>query len=63
MKNLWNHLRTAEFLDRSPHTIRGMVSRGEIPYIKIGRSVRFDPDAIIAWVQKQAKQPRREASQ
>jgi hypothetical protein len=60
MKNLWNHLQVAEFLNKSPHSIRGMVSRGEIPYIKINRSCRFDPDVIMVWVQKQARLPRRQ---
>jgi excisionase family DNA binding protein len=58
MKSLWTHLQVAEYLNRSPHSVRGMVSRGEIPYIKIGRSCRFDPDAIIDWVQQQARNPR-----
>lgn len=58
MKSLWNHKQVAEFLNRSPHSIRGMVSRGEIPYIKIRRSCRFDPDRIREWVQEQAREPR-----
>jgi hypothetical protein len=58
MKSLWNHLQVAEFLNISPHSIRGMVSRGQIPYIKINRSCRFDPEIIMAWAQKQAREPR-----
>lgn len=58
MKPLWNHLQVAQFLNRSPHSIRGMVSRGEIPHIKIRRSCRFDPERIQEWVQEQAREPR-----
>jgi excisionase family DNA binding protein len=58
MKPLWNHRQVAEFLGKSPHSIRGMVSRRQIPFIKIGRNCRFDPDRIQNWIQDQAKEPR-----
>jgi excisionase family DNA binding protein len=31
-------------------TLRHYVSDGLIPVVRIGRSVRFDPDAIDAWI-------------
>jgi excisionase family DNA binding protein len=40
----------ASFLRWAPGTIRNKVSRGEIPYIKIGRSVRFKRVDIYRWI-------------
>lgn len=58
MKPLLNHKEVAAILGKSPFSIRGMVSRGQIPYIKIGRNCRFDPDRIQKWIEEQAKEPR-----
>jgi excisionase family DNA binding protein len=58
MKPLWDFKQVANFIGKSPHTIRGMVSRGQIPFIKLNRSCRFDPDRIEQWVQEQAREPR-----
>ena len=58
MEPLWTHLQLAEFLNKSPHSIRGMVSRGQVPYLKIGRSCRFDPEAIKEWLNSHERQPK-----
>ena len=42
----------AEFLQLKPRTIYGMVKENTIPYIRIGRTIRFDADAIKAMVVK-----------
>lgn len=34
------------------------VSQKKIPYIKIGRNVRFDADAINRWLEKKKVEPR-----
>ena len=36
-------------------TIYQKVHEGQIPYVKIGESVRFSPSAIQAWLEGQAK--------
>lgn len=34
----------------SPRQIRNLVYKRQIPFVKIGRLVRFDPDSIDRWV-------------
>jgi excisionase family DNA binding protein len=44
----------AEFLSTTPQSIRHMIHRRQIPFIRLGeRRVRFDPDQIAAWVDEQ----------
>ena len=40
----------AEHLGLTERTIRRKVATGEIPYYKIGNSIRFDPVEIEAWL-------------
>lgn len=37
-------------LGTSQRPIRRLVAERRIPYVKIGRLVRFDPDEIAAWL-------------
>jgi excisionase family DNA binding protein len=37
---------TASFFQVSEKTIRRMIARGELPFVRIGRSIRIDPEAI-----------------
>lgn len=63
MEHLLNNQQAAEFLNISPHSLRGYVSRGMVPYVKIGRRTLFDLADLRAYVQsrKVAAKPRREA--
>jgi excisionase family DNA binding protein len=40
----------AKFLSISPKTIDRWVSEREIPFLRIGRLVRFEYDEIVAWL-------------
>jgi excisionase family DNA binding protein len=40
----------AELLDSSTDTIYAMVARGELPALRLGRSLRFSKAAILAWI-------------
>lgn len=40
----------AEYLNLNPHTIYLWVEQGKIPFIKIGRMVRFDLIEIEEWL-------------
>lgn len=40
----------AVYTGLSHHTVYTMVSQRRIPYIKVGRLVRFDLDALDAWL-------------
>ena len=42
------------YLKLAQGTLRHRVMRGEIPYIKIGRSVRFGKKQIDRWLEGQA---------
>ena len=42
----------------SPGGIYHWVSQKKIPYIKIGRNVRFDIEAIREWLEKKKVEPR-----
>jgi excisionase family DNA binding protein len=42
--------RVASHLSMAEGTIRNMANRGEIPFVKIGRALRFRLSEIDAWV-------------
>jgi len=41
----------AERLAVKPLTIYRMVAEGKIPAVRIGRAIRFDPDAVAAFLE------------
>jgi excisionase family DNA binding protein len=47
----------AERLSVSVRLVRRLVFERRIPYLKIGKYVRFDPDALDRWVQEQRVEP------
>ena len=48
---LWNHEQVARYIGSAPGSVRVKCSRRQIPFLKIGRLVRFDPDEIQRWLQ------------
>jgi len=46
---LWTVDETATFLRKSHRTIRDLVYKRRIPYRKVGKSLRFDPEEIERW--------------
>ena len=48
----------ADFLNLPIPSVRGKVSRREIPFIKIGRRVLFDFEDLQAFVEKLKVRPR-----
>ena len=58
MENLLNNQQAAEFLNISPHSLRGYVSRKMVPFIKIGRRTLFDPADLRAYIESQKIAPR-----
>ena len=54
---LWTVHECALYLKKTPQAIYSMVSRGQIPYLKIGVAVRFDPRQIQAWIQQFTVEP------
>jgi len=50
---LWDSKELADFLGlASVNAARIMVSRGQVPFIKIGQRVRFHPDQIHKWLEE-----------
>jgi excisionase family DNA binding protein len=42
----------AEHLGTSQRHIRRLIAERRIPYVKVGRLIRFDPDEITAWLDR-----------
>jgi len=40
----------AEYLDLPLWRVYELAREGQIPHIRIGRSLRFDPNAVSAWL-------------
>ena len=45
---------TARALSVSQRTLWGLTNRGEIPCVRIGRRVLYDPRALQSWIERQA---------
>jgi excisionase family DNA binding protein len=52
MDKLLTYRDVAELLQCSIRFIAKLVSLGHIPFIKIGRAVRFRPDQINLWLER-----------
>ena len=51
---LWRYSDLASYLRVSEHKLRRDVMNRTIPFIKCGRSVRFDPEKIKQWLNANA---------
>jgi excisionase family DNA binding protein len=47
----------AAYTGLSPHTIYTMVSQRRIPYVKVGRLVKFDEVMLQAWIKQHTVMP------
>lgn len=45
------------YLGLSVHTLYTMVSQRRIPFVKVGRLVKFDLTLVDAWIQKRTVMP------
>ena len=55
--NLMDILAAANHLGVTKNTLYSWVSQKRIPYVKIGRLVKFDRDDIDAWIESQKIEP------
>ena len=53
-KELLTAKETAKFLGLSEITIYKMTYRRQIPYVKLGRTKRFDKAKILSWIESNA---------
>ena len=42
----------AQALAISPRKLWAMTASGEVPCVRLGRSVRYDPDDLRAWIEE-----------
>ncbi len=52
----------AEYLNVSPRWIKRAIEERRLPYLKLGRLVRFDLDDLDRWLDAQRVEPREGAS-
>jgi excisionase family DNA binding protein len=57
MRRLITTQEAAEYTGLSVHTLYTMVSQRRIPYVKLGRLTKFDPQAIDAWIAQNTVMP------
>ena len=57
MQRLISINEAAEYTGLSPHTIYTMVSQRRIPYVKVGRLVKFDEGMLQAWIKQHTVMP------
>jgi excisionase family DNA binding protein len=58
MERLLNNNEAADLLGISPFSLRGKVSRREVPFVKLGRRVLFSKKDLIELIEKCTVQPR-----
>ena len=47
----------AEYTGLSPHTLYTMVSQRRIPFVKVGRLVKFDVELLDKWIKQNTVMP------
>ena len=55
MRNLLSRKEAALRLNVTPRYLSELVTRGEIKYIKIGKTKKFDPDDLDAYIEEGKK--------
>jgi excisionase family DNA binding protein len=57
MKRLVSIKEAAVYTGLSPHTIYTMVSQRRIPFVKMGRLVKFDLELLDKWIKQHTVLP------
>ncbi|CAI4032312.1 hypothetical protein DNFV4_02741 [Nitrospira tepida] len=57
MQHLINIKEAAQYTGLSPHTLYTMVSQRRIPFVKVGRLVKFDLDLLDKWIKQHTVMP------
>ncbi len=52
----------AEVLNVTPRFIRRLIAERRVPFLKIGKFIRFNPDELTDWINDQRVDPHRQAS-
>ena len=59
MDDVMNYKGLASYLKMAQGTLRHWVMNGKVPFIKMGRNVRFSKKQIDAWLEKQSRDMRK----
>jgi excisionase family DNA binding protein len=59
MNNLIDIRELSKMLHVSVSMLYAWISQGKIPYVKLGRLVRFDLQAVKKWLEEQSIEPKR----
>ena len=54
---LLNVHQAAAYTGLSPHTVYAMVSQRRIPFVKVGRLVKFDVELLDKWIKQNTVMP------
>ena len=57
MQRLMSVKEAAAYTGLSPHTVYSFVSQRRIPYLKVGRLVKFDEAMLQAWLKQHTVMP------
>ena len=57
MRRLVSIKEAALYTGLSPHTIYTMVSQRRIPFVKVGRLVKFDVELLDKWIKQNTVMP------
>jgi excisionase family DNA binding protein len=57
MQRLLNIREVAEWTGLSVHTLYTMVSKRQIPFVKVGRLTKFPPDLLDKWLKQHTQMP------
>ena len=58
MEKLLTAKQVSEILEVKPKTVYEWVGKKEIPYVKIGRLVRFKKSEVFQWIESRTIRPR-----
>jgi excisionase family DNA binding protein len=61
-ERLWNIQQAARYLAVSVSTLYGWVWQRRIPFVKMGRALRFDPSDLENFIETSKQRPRKESS-
>jgi len=57
MRRLITIQEAGEYTGLSPHTLYTMVSQKKVPYVKMGRLVKFDVELLDKWIKEHTVMP------
>jgi len=61
-ERLWNIQQAATYLSVSVSTLYGWVWQRRIPFVKMGRALRFDPSDLENFIEASKQRPRKESA-